>query len=59
MLIKTRLGDEATDAAPIRGEAAVSLVLALTLESWALAGREVPTYTRAETPYRFVRDTEP
>jgi hypothetical protein len=42
------------DLDPIRGEQAISLVTQLTRESWSLSGRPVPTYTRSETPYRFV-----
>lgn len=33
----------------------VALVWQLTLEQWALAGLEVPTYRRSEAPGRIVR----
>ena len=54
-LVKTRLGEGEHDFSPVRGEEALSLVNALTTESWAAAGRKVPRYSRGETPYRFVR----
>ncbi len=54
-LRKTRLRDPELDDAPVRGAEAVSLVHRLTLESWALAGLELPTYSREATPIRFVR----
>ncbi len=38
----------------MRGEAAISLVTRLTQESWSLAGLEIPTYSRASIPVRFV-----
>jgi hypothetical protein len=53
VLRKTRLDDD-TDPSPIHGADAVSLVTRLTIESWSLAGLEIPAYRRAETPYRFV-----
>ena len=54
MLRKGRLSDPEQDPVPLDGPDAVSLVAALTRESWALAGLPMPEYTRAETPYRFV-----
>lgn len=42
------------DLDPLSGEAAVSLVRRLTLESWSLAGLPLPEYTRAAIPVRFV-----
>ncbi len=43
------------DLSPIDGAEAVALACRLTREAWSLAGLEEPSYTRAETPYRFVR----
>ena len=54
VLHKTRLQRRERDLSPVRGEEALSLVTELTLESWSQAGREIPGYGRAETPYRFV-----
>ena len=51
---RAELHDRGPDPDPIRGAEAVSLVTRLTRESWAMAGREIPTYDRAHTPYRFV-----
>lgn len=42
------------DPAPVRGEAALSLVTVLTREGWSEAGWTIPTYDRAHTPCRFV-----
>ncbi len=50
---KTTLGDDA-DGDVLRGPEAVSLVWSLTLQSWALAGKPVPSYPRSEIPVRFV-----
>ena len=47
------------DTSPLRGEAAVSLVQVLTLEGWSEAGFSIPTYDRANTPFRFVRRSLP
>ena len=54
-LRKGVLRESAPDEAPVRGPEAISLVHRLTLESWALAGLDLPTYSRAATPFRFVR----
>lgn len=42
------------DLNPIEGPEALSLVTLLTRESWSAAGLAYPTYSRSETPYRFV-----
>jgi hypothetical protein len=55
VLHKTHLSPNERDLAPVSGPDAVSLVLHLTRESYSLAGLEEPTYTRDQTPYRFVR----
>lgn len=54
VLRKSRLQPVEQDLSPLRGAEAVSLVYRLTRESWSLAGREEPAYTRGETPWRFV-----
>ena len=54
MLRKSRLGPTEEDLSPVRGAEAVSLVYRLSREAWSLAGLEEPTYTRRETPWRFV-----
>ena len=54
-LLRTRLDADNPDMNPIRGEEALSLVWSLTRTSWSLAQREIPQYSRTETPYRFVR----
>ena len=54
VLHKTRLQAVEHDLSPIDGAEALSMVSRLTIESWSLAGRSMPTYDRAETPYRFV-----
>jgi hypothetical protein len=35
------------------------MVWPLTLEAWALAGRDVPTYERSEAPIRIRRPFPP
>lgn len=47
------------DLSPVSGPMALTLVTRLTLESWALSGLPLPTYTRDATPYRFVPGREP
>jgi hypothetical protein len=54
VLRKTRLKAVEYDFSPVRGAEALSLTSRLTIESWALSGRSIPAYGRAETPYRFV-----
>ena len=54
VLRKTRLQAIEHDLSPIDGAEALSLVFRLTIESWSISGRSIPTYSRAETPYRFV-----
>lgn len=56
VLHKARLGEPERDLSPIRGSEALSLVTQLSRESWLESGREVPDYSRSETPYRFVRE---
>ena len=53
-LRKTRLSEREHDLSPERGPDALSLVTRLSVESWAEAGLEVPTYTRRNIPCRFV-----
>ena len=50
--------DDAVEPAPLRGEEALSLVLRLTRECWALSRAPEPTYERHETPVGFVPDGE-
>ena len=54
---KVTLADEAlTDARDTSTvDERLALVRALTLRQWAFAGREVPTYTRAEMPGKVLR----
>ena len=52
-LRKTTLADS-DPGVVIRGEAAVSLAVRLTDESWALSGAAFPTYSRRDIPCRFV-----
>jgi hypothetical protein len=54
ILNKARLAPRETDLTPIAGADAISLVASLTRESWSLAGRDDPTYTRREIPCRMV-----
>ncbi|MBK6685873.1 MAG: hypothetical protein IPG45_15480 [Deltaproteobacteria bacterium] len=48
------LGSAEAELSPIRGEEAISLLTRLTAEGWSLSGRELPTYRRAEIPFRFI-----
>jgi hypothetical protein len=54
ILRKARLQRVEADLSPVRGADAVSLVHRLTMESWSLSGRSLPTYRREEIPVRFV-----
>lgn len=54
VLRKTRVQAVDYDFSPVHGAEALSLASRLTIESWALSGRSIPAYGRAETPYRFV-----
>ena len=50
---KFRLGEEpADDLAGTTVEERVEMVWQLTLDAWAAAGREIPTYRRSEMPVR-------
>ena len=53
-LHKSRLGEPEADLDPIFGADAISLLSRLTRSSYSLAGRPMPTYTRATIPCRFV-----
>lgn len=53
-LHKSGLHEHGPDLVRIAGADAVALVEQLTAESWALAGREVPSYPRSRIPCRFV-----
>jgi hypothetical protein len=54
VLNKTDLSSVETDLTPIHGADAIALAVRLTVESWSLSGQPEPTYTRSETPFRFV-----
>jgi hypothetical protein len=54
ILRKSTLRAAEEDLSLVFGAEAVSLVHRLTRESWSLAGFQEPSYTRPETPYRFV-----
>ena len=52
---KFRLGEEpADDMAGTTVEERVAMVWQLTLDAWAAAGREIPTYRRSEMPVRVL-----
>jgi len=50
---KATFGQE-VDLSPISGADAISLATQLSREAFSLAGREPPTYARANIPVRFV-----
>jgi hypothetical protein len=52
-LYRTSLLSSNEDPQPIFGAEAVALVQRLTEESWSLSGAALPTYTRAQVPWRF------
>ena len=54
MLHRTQLAPLERDLDPLAGEAAVSLVAALSRESWSASGAAFPDYTRETVPVRFV-----
>jgi hypothetical protein len=54
ILHRTHLGDIEPDLTPLAGAEAISLLMALSRESWSLTGRELPTYARREIPCRAV-----
>ena len=56
VLHKTELVRVEKDLHPIRGSEAVRLAVHLSLQSWLISGRPLPTYTRAEIPVRFDAD---
>ncbi len=53
---KTRLADEGAWA-PLEATAAerVAMVHRLTLDAWAMSGKRIPDYARADAPGRMVR----
>jgi hypothetical protein len=54
VLRKAKVDQAERDLNPIEGEAAVSLVAALTRESWSASRKPLPEYTRSQIPIRFV-----
>lgn len=54
ILSRATLGGIEPDPVPISGAEAVSLVERLTRESWTVAGRSLPTYSREQIPVSFV-----
>jgi len=54
LLNRTSVGGIEPDPVPVSGPDAVSLVGRLTQESWALAGRRLPRYSRDQIPAAFV-----
>lgn len=52
-----RLGEEPGEdlSATTTAEERLAMVWPLTLEAWRLAGRELPSYERAEMPVRVIR----
>jgi hypothetical protein len=54
VLRKSRLQATEEDLSPVWGAEAVSLVYRLSREAWSLSGMEEPSYSRPETPCRFV-----
>jgi hypothetical protein len=52
-----RLGEEPGDdlSATTTAEERLAMVWPLTLAAWRLAGRELPSYARAEMPVRVIR----
>ena len=53
------LGEEpADDLAGTTVEERVAMVWQLTLDAWAAAGREIPTYRRSEMPVRVLHKGE-
>ncbi len=56
---KFRLGEEpADDFAGTSVEERVVMVWQLTLDAWAAAAREIPTYRRSEMPVRILKRGE-
>jgi hypothetical protein len=54
VLNRTRLKRAESDLTPLSGLAAIALVQQLTRETWAIARKPIPTYSRKEIPVRFV-----
>lgn len=55
---KARLGEESSANPPLETTTAserMAMVWHLTLDAWAMSGRPVPAYTRADMPGRMVR----
>lgn len=52
-----RLGEEPEDdlSATTTPEERLAMLWELSLDAWALAGRQLPEYSRAETPVRIIR----
>lgn len=55
------LGQEPGDdlSATTTASERVAMVWTLTQDAWAAAGRPIPTYSRAETPIRFIPSPVP
>ena len=56
---KTRLGEPELDFTPVRGEAAISLMTRLTIESFSLADAGNVRHSLDGLPVRFVPRSRP
>ena len=55
VITRCDLEDSDIDPNPTFGAEAISLAAVLTRESWSMSGRPLPDYSRAKTPYKFVK----
>ena len=55
-VVVTRLGDEA--AMPTAWEDRLAMMWELVVQSWGIAGKQMPHYERANMPVRVIRGEE-
>jgi hypothetical protein len=54
-VVKTTLSEQDNAAHGIAPEAALAMMWQLALDAWAMTGKSLPDYTRAEAPVRCFR----
>jgi len=57
-VVKTTLSEQATAMHPLTPEAGLAMMWQLALDAWAMTGKPLPEYSRAEAPVRCIRPRE-
>jgi hypothetical protein len=57
-VVKTTLSEQTRAAQPVTPEAGLAMMWQLALDAWAMTGKPLPKYSRAEAPVRCFRSRE-